>query len=283
MAKATLVVRVVVLVRLPVPVAVIGFAGHRSLAYAGPMYLPPAVEGGAVGRAAALVSFPVAAAVAGAVFAAVRNPGERARSGLQHFAAGVVFAAVAVEVLPEIRDASLAAVVIGFSAGVALLIGIDVLTGGEAAEESEGSALPLALIAALAVDLLIDGVLVGIGAAVGTKEGRVLTIALTLEVLSLALSLAASLTARRLPAWKAATYPALLSLSVVVGAVGSAALLANAAPEVLAAVLAFGVAALLYLVVEELLVEAHEGPDTPFLTALFFAGFLGLYALEGAL
>ena len=38
--------------------------------------------------------------------------------------------------------------------------------------------------------------------------------------------------------------------------------------------LAFALAALLYLVTEELLAEAHETPDVPLVTALFFAGFL---------
>lgn len=45
--------------------------------------------------------------------------------------------------------------------------------------------------------------------------------------------------------------------------------------------LAFGAAALLYLVTEELLVEAHEGQETPLLTALFFIGFLAIPVLEG--
>lgn len=39
-------------------------------------------------------------------------------------------------------------------------------------------------------------------------------------------------------------------------------------------ILGFGVAALLYLVTEELLVEAHSVEDTPFITAMFFVGFL---------
>lgn len=48
--------------------------------------------------------------------------------------------------------------------------------------------------------------------------------------------------------------------------------------------LAFGLIALLYLVTEELLVEAHEGgKETPFATAMFFAGFLLLLLLEEGL
>ena len=44
--------------------------------------------------------------------------------------------------------------------------------------------------------------------------------------------------------------------------------------------LAFGLMALLYLVTEELLVEAHEKPDSPAISALFFVGFLGLLLVE---
>ena len=41
-----------------------------------------------------------------------------------------------------------------------------------------------------------------------------------------------------------------------------------------AGLLGFGVAALLYLVVEELIVEAHESKDSPLATVMFFAGFI---------
>ena len=51
-------------------------------------------------------------------------------------------------------------------------------------------------------------------------------------------------------------------------------------PAYLTGFLAFGLIALLYLVTEELLVEAHEIPDRPWVTALFFIGFLLLLMLE---
>ncbi len=44
--------------------------------------------------------------------------------------------------------------------------------------------------------------------------------------------------------------------------------------------LAFGLIALLYLVTEELLVEAHQTPDRPWVTAMFFVGFLAILVLE---
>jgi ZIP family zinc transporter len=45
-------------------------------------------------------------------------------------------------------------------------------------------------------------------------------------------------------------------------------------------VLSFGLAALLFLVTEELLIEAHEETETPLLTLSFFVGFL-LFLLLG--
>jgi zinc transporter, ZIP family len=48
----------------------------------------------------------------------------------------------------------------------------------------------------------------------------------------------------------------------------------------LAIVLSFGAAALIYLIAEELLVEAIEAEESLFSTAMLFAGFLALLALK---
>ena len=75
--------------------------------------------------------------------------------------------------------------------------------------------------------------------------------------------------------------PIAASLAIAVGAIGGASVLGGASHATLAAVLAFGAAALLYLVTEELLVEAHETPDTNWHVIAFFVGFIILFALEG--
>ncbi len=64
-----------------------------------------------------------------------------------------------------------------------------------------------------------------------------------------------------------------LGIMIMLGA-GAGFATIGATPAVLAAILGFGVSALLYLVTEELLVEAHETADTPLITATFFLGFL---------
>lgn len=74
-----------------------------------------------------------------------------------------------------------------------------------------------------------------------------------------------------------------LALLIAVGAGMGLTVFAGASNAVLAGTLAFGCAALLYLVTEELLVEAHSVEETPLVTSLFFAGFLTILVVEMAL
>ena len=121
--------------------------------------------------------------------------------------------------------------------------------------------------------------LVGLGVTLGSTQGLILTIALTIEVLFLGLSLAAELTDTGVSKARAALVCTGLGLVTAIGAIGGAALLGGAGKPILAAVLAFGAAALLFLAVEELLVEAHEQAETTLTAAMFFAGFLIIYVL----
>lgn len=244
----------------------------------------------AVAQAALLVSFPVAAGAIGSTVAAVRRPGPRLVSGIQHFAAGVVIAALAGELLPDLRhEGNLGWAAAGFTAGVALVLSLagygrrldnqQESRRGQPNADSPAAAVPIGLLATVAIDLLIDGVLVGLGAQLGSTQALILTIALTLEILFLSLSLAAELNDRGLTARQASLICTGLGLSTAIGAITAAAILNGVGPGVLAFVLAFGAAALLYLAVEELLVEAHEQSETALLSAMFFAGFLAIYVL----
>ena len=69
-------------------------------------------------------------------------------------------------------------------------------------------------------------------------------------------------------------------LHALIGILIGSSLLSGRTGFGLEVVLSFGAAALLYLVTEELLTEAHEVPETPWLTAMFFVGFLSLFLLE---
>lgn len=213
-----------------------------------------------------------AAAIIGAAVAVNVRPGPTLVSAIQHFAAGVVFAAAAGEILPDIMHrASPWATMIGGGIGVATMLLVKHL---EALAKG-----PAGLLTVIGIDILIDGLVLGIGFAAGPKVGLLLTIALTIEVLFLGLTVATelgeSVRSRARVVWITAALVLLLPIGALLGA--PVALLPN---PLLTGFFAFGLIALLYLVTEELLIEAHETPDRPWVTAMFFVGFLALLLLE---
>ena len=203
----------------------------------------------------------------------IRPPGPVLRSYIQHLAAGVIFSVVAVELLPDIvrQHAAWIEVTVGFSLGVVSML---VLRSFSHKLEKNGEERPLGILVGVGIDILLDGFLISMSFAAGGKEGVLLTIALALELLSLGLAVAIALAKNEKMRYKIILNTFLLFLLIVVGAGIGAVLVQSISAEVLEIVLSFGLAALLYLVTEELLVEAHKEPETPMATGMFFLGFL---------
>ena len=215
---------------------------------------------------------PLGALVLGAGFAVWRKPGATFTAGVQHLAAGVVFAAAAGEILPDLKHAqSPVAVLIGGIIGVGLMLLIR-----RVGENYQG---PVGLTVLIGVDLFIDGLVLGIGFIAALKTGLLLTIALSLEVMFIGVALALELQQRNWARGKLLGTMMAVGLLLPVGALFGTAASALPTP-VLAGLFAFGLVALLYLVTEELLVEAHEAPEGPVVTSMFFVGFLALLMLE---
>ncbi len=218
---------------------------------------------------------PVAAVLLGSLVALLRRPGEAVVSAMQHLAAGVVFAAAATEILPQVlHQASPAATLLGGGFGVAVMLGLKQI--------EERFAGKLALLAAVGLDILVDGLVLGLAFIAGAKAGMLLTIALTLEVLFLGLSVTTELAEGMRSKLRVLAIVAGLALMLPLGAL-AAIPVAALPPAVIAGFLSFGLMALLYLVTEELLVEAHAKPDTPLISAMFFVGFLVLLLIEESL
>jgi ZIP family zinc transporter len=226
----------------------------------------------------------VGALVLGGTVAAFWKPGPTLRSCIQHFAAGVVFAVVAVELLPDIRrGTSLWWVGVGFALGVVGMLALRRFSGEGKREHQEGGDWPWGLLGAVGVDVFNDGLLLGIGFAVGAKQGILLAFALAAEFLSLGLATSATLGQSADAArWKSIGTTCGLALPFVGGATLGATLVQGLTGNPLAGVLSFACAALLYLVTEELLVEAHEVKETSVAASMFFAGFL-LFLILGML
>lgn len=226
------------------------------------------------------MAVPAVVALAGGVLAAIWHPSRRARGTIQHFAAGVILAALAVELLPEIqREHSPGWVLaVAFAAGSLFMYGLKLVTERveRRAEGDVGAAGNPGLVAATFVDVAIDGLIIGAGFAAGGNAGAVLAVGLSVELLFLGLSLTSD----------APGGPRIVLLSAGLGAVvlGGAVVgklvLGHASPAVIGGALAFAAAALLYLVTEELLMEAHEHPESPSSTLVLFAGFLSFWSVS---
>ncbi len=215
---------------------------------------------------------PVAAVLLGALVTLWRRPGPTLESALQHLAAGVVFAAAAVEILPQVKhDASILTTAVGGTLGVLTMLGIKSIEG-----RWHG---PLGMVAAVGIDVFVDGLVLGLAFLAGAKAGLLLTMALTLEILFLGVTISHELADTIRSRVKVVLATLGLALLLPLGTL-VAIPVATLPQHLIGGFLAFGLMALLYLVTEELLVEAHEKPDSPAISALFFVGFLGLLLVE---
>ena len=223
-------------------------------------------------QAVAFTLIPVVAVLIGSLFAVSKRPSDALVSAMQHLAAGVVFAAAAAEILPQVmHEGSPIATFTGGALGIVVMLSLKALEG-----RASG---PIAMLGAVAVDILIDGLVLGLAFVAGGKAGVLLTIALTLEVLFLGLTVTTELGETIKSKARIIGITMGIALLLPIGA-AIATPVATFPPVVIAGFLSFGLMALLYLVTEELLVEAHEKPDTPLISAMFFIGFLGLLLIE---
>ena len=215
---------------------------------------------------------PVAASGVGGVIAALWPPSRLVRSILQHFAAGVVLAAAALELLPPVRAQSPWIAIIGFAVGIAVMVLLRWFTERMEVQQGEQDSISWGLITAIGVDILVDGLVAGSGFAAQQQLGLLLIAALALEFVFLGLAVAMALGS--VARWLVVVTPPALACLVIIGALVGFLILQNASMTVRASVLAFGAVALMYLVTEELLTEAHEAAKTLWGTTVFFIGFL---------
>ncbi len=195
-------------------------------------------------QAVAFTLIPVVAVLIGSLFAVSRRPSDAFVSAMQHLAAGVVFAAAAAEILPQVmHEGSPIATFTGGALGILVMLSLKALEG-----RASG---PIAMLGAVAVDILIDGLVLGLAFVAGGKAGVLLTIALTLEVLFLGLTVTTELGETIKSKARIIGITMGIALLLPIGA-AIATPVATFPPVVIAGFLSFGLMALLYLVTEEL-------------------------------
>ena len=146
---------------------------------------------------------------------------------------------------------------------------------------SWGTPFPWTFTVAVAVDSVLDGVLIGLAlASAGATAGWAMAAALAFEMGFLGLTYAVAVSRQGLPTQMACAVG--MPLAILAGG-AAGAFFAQALedhPAAFVAALSFGVAALLYLCAEELLLEGHVDcgrGHTWWVDLCFFAGFLAVF------
>lgn len=231
-----------------------------------------------------ILPFVLMAAVAGifgGVLAFFWAPGIKSRSALQHFAAGVVIGAVASDLVPEVEKIGApVGILAGFAAGGLAMTGLKWLVLKFEKREKERHQLPVGLAAAAAVDTLIDGAMISAGFSTGRQLGGLLAVALAVELFFLNLSVGTEFHKRKSKHLQGLAVTSGIAFFLLVGSVAGFFLLRGLSQATVAIFLAFGAAALIYLVAEELLVESIQAEESLFSTAMLFAGFLVVLAFK---
>jgi len=149
---------------------------------------------------------------------------------------------------------------------------------------SEKAQFPAVLLFAIAVDGCMDGLLIGIATAAGPSAGPMMAASLSVEMAFLGITLAMGLKqqARGKSLGAAVVGPLAIIVGAMLGGVLADALAHN--PVYLTCLLSFGTSALLFMVAEELLLEAHEkGEHVWWVDLQLYTGFYASILMGKAL
>jgi len=155
------------------------------------------------------------------------------------------------------------AAAVGFAIGVMAMLAIRAMSRRAEYSKDPGGKTRYSLMAAVGVDVFMDGLLIGVGFALGQRQGLLLVFALSGCAASLGLATAPALLHSGNSRARAVAWTSMIGVLSPIGAAASALLASQLKGIWMEALLAFTCAALLYLVAEELLLEAHGSASEP--------------------
>jgi ZIP family zinc transporter len=227
-----------------------------------------------------LAALPALANFAGGGLAEIFRVSARALSLALHLAAGIVLAVVGLELMPEALDSSAPWLpLLAFVAGGAVFIGLDRLVGyvqGRlGGDENQKGAF--AIFGGVSMDLFSDGVMIGTGTVVNPALGLLLALGQMPADLPEGFAAVATMRNAGVKRRTRLLLTAGFAVPILLGAaIGYLAL--RGAPEIATlSVLALTGGALVAVVVEEMVSEAHEG-DTSQLGPIFLTAGFALFA-----
>jgi ZIP family zinc transporter len=240
------------------------------------------------------------ASVLGGAVTLLRKPTTLFLSIAVGFAGGVLLGTFAFEMLPKAADqASLGIALAGFSAGFALVFGMDLfvhrgVTAGEEAEQhwwvvrrmqrrrARGDSITV-LAGGTSAEELIEGIAIGVSAATDPSLALFVGLAIALDNAAEGLSIGELAlergprdgSARRILFWTG-----LIGVSLFVSAVAGWFLLRGLSPDVLGFLIAAGAGGMFYLTVTQLVPEAESHQFNQSAAFAIAAGFLIVFALS---
>ena len=204
-----------------------------------------------------------------------------------HLAAGIVFAVVGVELMPQALAGGRAWIMtLLFVAGGGFAVLIDWLMESVRLRSRTGTSddgaksSPWAIYFGVAVDLFSDGVMIGTGSTIDPALGLLLSLGQVPADLPEGFATVATFKAQGVPRGRRLLIAASFAIPIVLGATLSYFAL-RGQPEVYQfGLLAFTAGILLTVAVEEMVSEAHRSGD-PRIAGLFLVGGFALFVLIG--
>lgn len=231
-----------------------------------------------------LAAIPAAANLAGGLLAEVRPVSDRTLSLALHGAAGIVLAVVAIELMPEVLAETPPLLPVGaFLTGGLFYMAVDTAVNivGARIGGGEGTASAVAIWFAVAVDLFSDGIMIGTGSSVELGLGVLLALGQAPADVPEGFASIATFRRRGVSRRWRLIAAAAFGVPILAGALLGYLGVQGQADVVKFAILAFTAGILTTVVVEEIVPEAHKGPDGRLATLVFIAGF-SLFAFLAA-
>ena len=220
--------------------------------------------------------------VLGGLLGSRLRPGKRFRAVVAHLVGGLVLGIAAADLMPAASDSGHPlALAIGFCLGFSLLLVINAVLEDPDDNSVQSRPRPmLLLMLPFLIDSLIDGLVVGISSKAAEQQW-VIPVAVALEMGLATLGLG-TLLGRGAGRWRSRVSGALMAFTYVIGLSVSLVITNGLQGPALTGTLAFGTAALIYLVVEEVMKEAHARgeDDSGVVNVAFFIGLLCIWLLD---
>jgi ZIP family zinc transporter len=235
----------------------------------------------------------IATGIGGLFILVLRRPSGLVMDTMLGFTAGIMLAAAVFSLLvPSLERGSLLEVVIGFLLGCVLLAGLDRLIPhaharfierGQPRGTAPESSRATLLLSALTIHNVPEGMAVGVAFAAGGPElGIPIALAILIQNIPEGFAAAAPLVPLGVSTSRILVIAALTGLVEPPAALAAYAAF-DLASGLLAGSLAFAAGAMIYVVVDELIPEAHGRGYQSAATAGLVAGFVVMMTLDNAL